>query len=105
MSAPGGKTSSTGKSGGKSLVTDSKKSLISFVRKLTFPEQCVLARPCRFSQLTLTPASSFHVIPPSFRMFLLELFDFSFDKEAQSGGDVLDSGNCHLSKVCRWNIA
>ena len=54
MSAPGGKNSSTGKSGGKSLVTDSKKSLISFARILTFPEQRVLARHCRLSQLTLT---------------------------------------------------
>ena len=53
MSAPGGK------SGGKSLVTDSKKSLISFARMLKFPEQCVLARPCRLSLLTFTPTSSF----------------------------------------------
>ena len=37
MSAPGGKNSSTGKSGGKSWVTDSKKSLISFARILKFP--------------------------------------------------------------------
>ena len=68
MSAPGGKNSSTGKSGknsstdksgGKSLVTDSKKSLISFARILTFLEQCVLTRPCRLSQLTITPAGSF----------------------------------------------
>ena len=46
MSAPGGKNSSTGKSGGKSLVTDSKKSLISFARMLKFPEQCF---GCSFS--------------------------------------------------------
>ena len=43
MPAQGGKNSSTGKRGGKSLVTYSKKSLISFSRILTFPEQCVLA--------------------------------------------------------------
>ena len=24
-------------------------------------------------------------------------------KEARSGGDLLDSGNCHLPKVCCWN--
>ena len=45
MSAPGDKNSSTDKSGGKSWVTDSKKSLSSFARILKFPEQCMLARP------------------------------------------------------------
>ena len=72
MSAQGGKNSSTGKSGGKSLDTDSKKSLISFARILKFPEQCVLARPCRLSQLTFTPYKFLHAIPPSFRMFVLK---------------------------------
>ena len=45
--------------GGKSLVTDSKRSLISFGRILTFPEQCVLEIPCRLSLLILTPAIFF----------------------------------------------
>ena len=66
MSAPGGKNPSTGKSGGKSLVADSKKSLISFARILKFPEQCVLARPCRLSQLTFTPTSFHHRFGCSF---------------------------------------
>ena len=59
VSSPGGKNSSMGNNGGKSLVTDSKKSLISVVRILRFPEHCGLARTCRLSQLIITPAISF----------------------------------------------